>query len=271
MNTPTSTPTLHLRVERDGGRSVLAGLSARPPLRAYVLSGGDDVRVAVLQSAAMLLAGDEVVVQAEVEEGAGLELIELASTIAHSVRGGAGQRQRVEARVASGGRLVVREEPLIAGTGCDLEREVRVELSDGAAVLWRETIVLGRHGEDPGRVRARLRAEHGGRALLDEQLDTHPLDVLRSALVAGRARVVGTVALLGLRDPDPPSTSVLELAGPGSLARALGDAVQVRQLLDPLEGRWRTLLSGPTASMAAALQGPARTVPGRSAAGSLLQ
>jgi urease accessory protein len=239
--THTSTPTLHLRVERDNGRCKLAELSARPPLRAYVVDGGEGVRVAVVQSAAMLLAGDDVRVLAMVGPGAQLEVVELASTIAHGVRGGAGQRQRIEARVATGGRLVVSEQPLIAGAGCDFQREVRIELDEGGAVLWRESTVLGRHGEPPGMVTSRLRVELQGRPLLDDQLDTHQPDVLRSELVVGRARALGTVALLGLRDPDPPA-GAFDLAGSGCLARVTGDSVDVRRRLDQVEARWRTLL-----------------------------
>jgi urease accessory protein len=207
-----------------------------------VIGGGPTgVRVAIVQSAAMLLTGDEVLIRASVGARARLELVEIASTVAHPVRGGAGQRQRVEAHVAESGQLLVREQPLILAAECDLEREVRLVMADGATALWSEATVLGRHGEEPGRARLRLRVDHGHRALLDEELDTHARDVLRSALVVGSARAVGTVALLGRRDPEPPA-GVLDLAGPGCLARAAGDDVRLRQLLDPIEARWRELL-----------------------------
>ena len=53
--------------------------------------------------------------------------------------------------------------PLTLAAGCDLRRSTRVALKDGAALLWRDTLVLGRTGELPGRMVADLGA--GARVL----------------------------------------------------------------------------------------------------------
>jgi urease accessory protein len=107
----------------------------------------------------------------------------------------------------------------VLAAGCALERTTTVALADGARALLRETVVLGRSGQQPGALRARTRATHAGRPLLVEQLDTACLPVLRSPVVAGDAAVLDTVMLLGARGADLPGAA--QLAGPGTLWRAL--------------------------------------------------
>ncbi len=60
-----------------------------------------------------------------------------------------------------------------------------VALETGARALIGESVVLGRHGETPGRVCSRTRITIDGRPLLDETVATEPAWLLRSAVVAG--------------------------------------------------------------------------------------
>ena len=61
-------------------------------------------------------------------------------------------------------------QPLILAAGCDLDASLELELAPGAAAVTRELVVLGRHGEEPGRYRSRLRAELAGAPLLHDEV-----------------------------------------------------------------------------------------------------
>jgi hypothetical protein len=194
--------------------------------------------VALVQSRASLLGGDDVRLRIELEAGALLELVELGATIAHHARAGPPARLAAVVRLGPGARLVWLGEPLIAAAGCSVRRSTSVELAAGAAVLLREGLVLGRAGEEPGRVRAHTRIVHGGLPLVDETLDTDPLWLMRSSVVAGAAGMIDALTLAGLRDPEPPA-GVLDAHGPASLWRRVGPA---RDGVDGPIPRWRSLV-----------------------------
>jgi urease accessory protein len=233
----TRTPTeARLRIERDGDRSVVAALVSAAPIGLRPLAGRDVVaRVAVLQTAACLVAGDDVALLVEVGEGAALDLRDISATLAHPVPPGTAPiRQRIVLRAAAGARVVWAEQPLVVAAGTALERITRLELATGAVVLHRETLVLGRHGEEPGAARVRLRAERDGRPVLDDGLDTGELAALRSPAVLGAARAVGSLALLGAPPPAGlpdgafalgPLDTLLRVPAASALALAALDAV----------------------------------------------
>ena len=125
----------------------------------------------------------------------------------------AGDHDIVRIRVGAGETLILDEPALIVPAGADVLRITRIELAEGAVVAWRDTVILGRAGEGPGRVEATTRVTLAGAPLLHETLRLDPeQDDAYVALPPGH-RVAGTVALLGLPG---------NLAGPGSLWRATG-------------------------------------------------
>jgi len=176
-----------------------------------VLSAGPRFRAALVPIQAGPLAGDHDVVRLHVGAGVTLELVPVAATLA--LPGDARTRLELHADVA--GRLILDEPPLIVPEGADVVRTTRIALAEGAVAAWRDTVILGRAGEGPGRVEATTRVTLAGTPLLHETLRIDPEhDGAYVALPPGH-RVIGTVALLGL-----PGT----LAGPGSLWRATGTA-----------------------------------------------
>jgi len=190
-----------------GGRVV--GLRRGPRVAIRVLEHGVVTRAAVVPVQAGPLAGDHDVVRLRVGASQTLILEPIAATV--TLPGPA--RTRLELHAEVDGRLILDEPPLIVPEGADVLRTTRIELAEGAVAAWRDTVILGRAGEGPGRLEATTRVTLGGAPLLHETLRIDPeRDDAYVALPPGH-RVIGTVALLGVPG---------NLAGPGDLQRATG-------------------------------------------------
>jgi len=204
MSTPTASSTrteavtLRLVVVRRGASSVVQVLRSHPPLALRPLPpSGATARLAIVQSAACLVEGDDVRLSVTVGPGAALEVVELSATLAHPVAERA-VCLRTDIEVGAGGRLVWCEQPLILATGTDLVREVRLTLVGDARALHGEALVLGRDGEEPGRANSRLRVTRDGTAVLDETLSLGAGTAAASPAVLGSARAVTGMTLLGV-------------------------------------------------------------------------
>ena len=137
-------------------------------LRAFRLDGA---RVALVPEQAVLLAGDHVTVSVRVGAGRKLEIVEPGGTVAYAMRGRAA-RWDVDVEVECGGSLVWHGEPFVVAQGADVRRTTRVGLAVGGSAVLRETLVLGRHGEAPGRLVARTDVHRDGAPVLVEELDS---------------------------------------------------------------------------------------------------
>jgi len=119
--------------------------------------------------------------------------------------------------------------------------EAKVALDGGARLLWRDEVVLGRHGEAPGSVLTRSTVDLDGSPLLRHELALGPEHPggCSPAVVAG-ARAVGTVLILDGEPATPsgplllgPTGAVLPLAGGGVQVLAMaGEAAELRRRLD---------------------------------------
>jgi len=211
-STPTEPVTRRLEVVRRGATSAARVLRSRPPLALRPLpSSGATARVAVVQSAASLVDGDDLRLSVVVGPGAALEVVELSATLAHPVAERP-VRIRADVEIGPGGRLVWCERPLIVAAGTDLVREVRLALAGNARALHGEALVLGRDGEDPGHARSRLRVTRGEAPVLDETLVLGPGTASASPAVLGSARTVTGMTLLGVAPGSvalPPDALVL--------------------------------------------------------------
>jgi len=195
--------------------------------------GLSPARVAIVQTAACLVGGDDVRLLVRVEDGAALEVRDISATLAHP---GRLARQHIELRVGEDARLLFAEQPLIIARGAQLERRLMLTLQEGAQVVHRDTIVLGRHGEEPGAAQVRVRVQRGARPLLDETLQTADLAVLRSAAVLGDVRAVAALGRYGVPGPAPDGAFVL---GPDdTLVRRLAGQARELQPLDALQRVW---------------------------------
>jgi urease accessory protein len=197
-----------------------------------------------VQTRASLISGDDVALSVTVGEGASLELVELGAMLAHNVRTGPEALMRSEIRVASGGRFIWLSKPLIIAAGANARRTTTVDLAASACALVGDAIVLGRAREDPGALLARTRIAYDGRTAVDETLDTRDRATLRSAVVAGDARMIFSLTLAGTRDQTS-GAETMQAHGPATLWRSTGKTAAAGQELDDLAGRWRTLVLRP--------------------------
>lgn len=220
--------------ERDGaGRTRITRLRSDGPL---ALRESDGV-VHLIGAGAGPLGGDRLELVIEVKAGARLDVRSAAATLAlpgHRA-GGPPSRLTVRAHVATGARLVFSPEPSIAAAGCDHRSVAEISLDEGAELVWREEIVLGRHGEPPGRFVGRFDVMTGATPLLRHELRVDA--DAPSTAVLGDAKAVGTLLLAGTGLTDRPyatdGLAVLPLAGSGVLVTALAaDSVRLRELLD---------------------------------------
>jgi urease accessory protein len=222
---------------------VLEELRSDPPVALRPLpSHGRLARVAIVQSSATLLAGDDVSTHVRVGPGARLELVEISATLCHP---GPAERpilQRIEIDVRPGGLLMLDEQPLIVSAGSHLRRTTRIRLHGDGRCLHREALVLGREGERPGAASVRTRVERDGTPILDEAIDTTQLAVLRSPAVLGKARYVSSAGLWGAAPGELPARALA--LGPGdTVLRGLGvGAIDGQPVIDSIWPRWREAL-----------------------------
>ena len=227
---------------RAGGVTRLPVLRGQSPLllrRTAAL--GPVASVRLVGGAAGPLGGDDLRLTVEVGPGARLVLRTVAASVALPGPNGAASRVSVEATVAAGGRLDWYPEPLVAAAGCHHLATARVTLAEGAALAWREELVCGRHGEQPGDATVALSVTYDGRPLYQQELAVGPsAPGWAGPAVLDGARVVGATLYVhpgwSARPPTPvvlsPTAAVMPLSGPGVLATATGpDATVVRRAL----------------------------------------
>jgi urease accessory protein len=197
--------------------------------------------VYLVGTAASPVGDDKVVIDIEVEAAATLRARSAASMIAWA---SAGSSLEINVSVAKGGCLDWHLQPMIASTGCSFSQRVRAKLADGAALRWTEEIVLGRHGEEPGRLSLRLDVDIDDDPLLRHQLELGPgVAGWDGPAVVGNNRAVGLVLLAGpgtaqgergvLSPGAGAGWAAMPLEGPGTLISAVGaDLAHLRLRLD---------------------------------------
>lgn len=211
----TTTPREALRgsvtrlgVTRTAGRvrvdTEVAGDPGSPALRPMLLgSDASSARVCLVPDGAVLLAGDALRLEVVVGDGATLTLVEPTGTVAYNMDGAeAGWQASIT--LGDGATLVWAAEPFVVATGASVRRTTQVTVGRGARLALRETLVLGRHGERPGRGRVDWSAYDGdGRPLLVESLELDGRSALPGILGGPGSvhRVLGSVTALGLDLP----------------------------------------------------------------------
>jgi urease accessory protein len=178
------------------------------------------VRIALVAAGALLLAGDQVRIEVVVRGEVRLEIVETAGTVAYTMRGGSA-RWDVAVELTDGAALTWHGEPFIVAQGADVVRSTSISLTAGCSAALRESLVLGRHGEEGGTLHTTSRVVYDDALLLAEDLDLSPAGRAGWA-VLGEARCLDSVTTLGFRLPESPQT--LQLEGDGSIARRLVSA-----------------------------------------------
>ncbi|MEU8651763.1 urease accessory protein UreD [Streptomyces sp. NPDC048737] len=237
--------TARIRARADGrGGTALPVLESDGPLALRRTRGdADEARVVLVGAMSGPLGGDRFAVEADVDGGARLRVGSAAATIALPGQVKDEARYTVRLDIADGGELHWLPEPLISARGSDLHVTTRADLAPGARLVLREEQVLGRVGEEPGRLTSRLVVRVGGRAVLVQELACGPgapggWD--GPAVLAGH-RAVGQLVVVRPEFADDPvsarmlgdSATLVPLAGPAVLVTAVApDGLRLRRVLD---------------------------------------
>lgn len=204
---------------------------------------GAEARVVVVGAMSGPLGGDHFTVEADVETGARLHVGPAAATIALPGQAKGEARYDVRLSVADGGELRWLPEQLISARGSDLHVTTRVDVGATGRLVLREEQVLGRVGEEPGRLSSRIRVGVAGRVVLDQELACGPgaPGGWDGPAGVGGCRAVGQLVVVRPEFADAPvaarvlgdHAAVLPLAGPAALVSAVAaDALRLRRLLD---------------------------------------
>jgi urease accessory protein len=221
-------------------------LSSVQPLLAWTLRDASPVHVSVAAGAAGPIGGDDLRLGINVEAGAALILRSVAATLV--LPGPRDECSRTECfvRVAAGGVLVWLPGPVIAAQHCHHQAVTQVMLEPGARLLLREELLLGRHGEQPGLIRQRLRLCLDGCPVYDQEIAAGPgIPGWNGPAVMGGRRALGSILIvdpnwsnapLDLHLPAPVidmDTAFMALPGPAVLVTALAsDGLALRHRLD---------------------------------------
>lgn len=233
-------------VARDDGRGgtslpVLDGDGPLAPRRTR--GSAAEARVVLVGAMSGPLGGDHFTVRADVEDGARLHVGSAAATIALPGQNKGEAHYDVRLSVADGGELHWLPEQLISARGSDLYVRTRVDVGATGRMVLREEQVLGRVGEEPGRLSSRIRVRVAGRVVLDQELGCGPgaPGGWDGPAGLGGYRAVGQLVVVRPEFADAPvaarvlgeSAAVLPLAGPAVLVSAVAaDALRLRRLLD---------------------------------------
>ncbi|WP_019059536.1 urease accessory protein UreD [Streptomyces prunicolor] len=233
-------------VARDDGRggTALPVLEGDGPLALRrTRASGSEARVMLVGAMSGPLGGDHFAVEAGVERGARLRVGSAAATIALPGQAKGESRYDVRIDVAEGGELHWLPEQLISVQGSDLRVTTRVDLAGSARLVLREEQVLGRVGEEPGRLTSRLSVRVAGRTVLDQELGCGPgaPGGWDGPAVLGGHRAVGQLVVVRpefAREPVAARmlgehAALVPLAGPAVLVSAIAsDALRLRRVLD---------------------------------------
>lgn len=221
--------------ELDGGRTALRVLKGEAPLLPR-RTGPNEVHF--VGGAAAPLGGDDLTMEIEVGPGADLVIRTVAASIALPGRFGEASLLTVTVTVAAGGRLLWLPEPLIAAARCQHTTRSTVDLEDGAELIWREELVCGRHGEEPGDVTLSTVLRRDMKPLYRGDVAVGPGAPRWDGPAGfGGARVLATVFNTGvLATASTPTSAIMPLgSGGGTVATVLGrDLTETRRVTDPL-------------------------------------
>ncbi|WP_371525737.1 urease accessory protein UreD [Streptomyces sp. NBC_01283] len=206
-------------------------------------SAGRGATVTLVGAMSGPLGGDHLTVEAAAHDGARLHIGSAAATLALPGQSKEAARYDVRLTVGEDAELLWLPEQLISVRDSDLRVTTRADLAGSASLVLREEQVLGRTGEDPGRLSSRLTVRRAGRLLLDQELSCGPgapggWD--GPAVLAGH-RAIGQLVLVrpefehGLPGSAllGETASLTPLAGPAVLVTAVApDALRVRRVLD---------------------------------------
>ncbi|MGA7148418.1 MAG: urease accessory protein UreD [Microbacterium sp.] len=175
----------------------------------------------------VLLGGDHVHIELDVGPGCMVVIEDVGGTVAYH---GEPSSWMLDVRIGAGATLLWHGLPFVVTDGADAERRTSLTLGSDARALIRETLVLGRYGEQGGRLVSAVAVSDGGGPILVERLEA--AGSAPEPGVLGGSRVIDAVLAVGFR---PPARAYdLEFDRPGAMARHLSDHTHG----SPLDSVW---------------------------------
>lgn len=217
-----------------GDRTRCTTLRSAPPISLRDTPDG----LYVVASGAGPVGGDDQRLDIDVRHGASLVIRSAAASMVLPGPSGAPSFLAIGARVA--GSLRWEPEPTILVAGCDHRATATIDLAADATLVWREVVVLGRHGEPTGSLLQRLHVDRAGAPLLRAELPVGPRwPGADGPAGTDGARVVGSLVVVRVaaRTPQPVGAdlraAVVALSDEAWLVTAIGrDVGSVRRYLD---------------------------------------
>lgn len=210
-----------------GGRTLLPVVRATGALA--VRRTGDH-RIHLVASAFGPLGGDVAVIRLTIEAGARLEVCSVAAAVCLPSRDHAPSHAELYAEVAAGGRLDLLLEPTVVAAGAEHHARTEIALAGDARLRVTERVMLGRHGEEPGRWTGTTRVERDGGPLLHTTVELGPGSPMWCSPTTSRAYATELVLDPDLADAATTSRTgqaVVRLPLPGGrIATAWGDQLE---------------------------------------------
>ncbi|HEX6393745.1 MAG TPA: urease accessory protein UreD [Acidimicrobiales bacterium] len=145
------------------------------------------------------IGGDRLSVRLTVAAGCNAEVRSTSATLARKGPGPGCERSAmvINVRIGREATLMWNPEPGVAAAGSDHVADTRIRMGDGARLAWRDEFVIGRHGEEPGTWRSRLRIAGAGSVLLSSDTAAGPrAPGWRSSAVLDGARAISTLVVI---------------------------------------------------------------------------
>jgi urease accessory protein len=190
--------TTELVVSVDGtGRSCIGRLRCEVPLVfREALDDGDTLDLSWVNAAAGPVGGDHLQLHLHVTHGASVRIRSTGASLVHPGPTGAPSTFDITVTLADGAMLDWAPEPTVSVRGSSHRTSMRVVAHPGSSARLVERVVLGRHGEPPGRLSMHQRIETGGHVTLDHELVLGDR-VLHGPGAHGEFRALMSAATLG--------------------------------------------------------------------------
>ena len=229
---------------------VLGELACAPPLtlRQVLGEAGDRCELCLVGTAAGPLPGDDLSISLRLRAGARATLRAAGASLAqgrshpddraHEDYPGYPDPQdyldhdgvaalSIRADLADGADLIADPGALIVCQGSRVSVRLELALAAGAAVRWRELIVLGRTAEPPGQATLRWDVTRLGRPVLRQFVDLADPALMAWAGLTARRRVLACALVA-----DPASTPRTVAASPTAVAQRVDDHTLLVTVLD---------------------------------------
>ncbi|MFF5180137.1 urease accessory protein UreD [Micromonospora sp. NPDC000316] len=194
------------RADGRGGTALVEVHGETPLLLRQTPARNGTPTVYVVGGAAGPLAGDDLRLDIEVGPGAAVRVQTVAASVALPGRPGAVSRMVVRAVVHAGATLHWLPEQLVAAAGCAHLAESRVELAAEASLRWRDELICGRFGEEPGSAVVHTSVDYDDRPLLRQSLAVGPhAPGWAGPAVLGGASATGSLLVVDPSSPAQPA------------------------------------------------------------------